>query len=103
MRTQSTVFLVLCVFTLGSALSVGAQGKPKLPRGLDPDAIFIPDDNPMTPEKIALGKKFFWDKRWSVSSTTRSLNGSKSRQECRPRHQRHPPARHSPLLGSKAS
>jgi cytochrome c peroxidase len=29
----------------------------------------VPDDNPLTPGKIALGKKFFWDPRWSASKT----------------------------------
>jgi len=41
----------------------------QLPRGLDASAIFVPADNPMTPEKVALGKQFFWDKRWSQSKT----------------------------------
>src|SRR5262245_15837568 len=40
-----------------------------LPLGLDETATFIPDDNRSTPEKIALGKQFFWDKRWSKSGT----------------------------------
>lgn len=30
---------------------------------------FIPDDNPLTPEKIALGKKLFYDESLSVDST----------------------------------
>src|SRR5262249_45579696 len=46
-----------------------AQEKLKLPLGLQGDAAFIPDDNPQTPEKIALGKMFFWDKRHSASGT----------------------------------
>jgi len=40
-----------------------------LPTGLQADAAQIPDDNPITPEKVALGKRFFWDKRWSASGT----------------------------------
>jgi cytochrome c peroxidase len=59
------VFLTACLN--GSA--VLAQGKPKLPLGLDVDSAYIPDDNPMTPAKIALGKKFFWDTRWSTNGT----------------------------------
>jgi cytochrome c peroxidase len=47
----------------------GAENKLKLPLGLQEQAAFIPDDNPTTPEKVALGKKFFWDKRWSASGT----------------------------------
>jgi cytochrome c peroxidase len=41
----------------------------KLPLGLQQQAAYIPADNPMTPEKIALGKQFFWDKRWSRNGT----------------------------------
>jgi cytochrome c peroxidase len=40
-----------------------------LPLGLQEQAAFIPDDNPLTPEKIALGKQLFWDKRWSRNGT----------------------------------
>src|SRR5438093_9297782 len=46
-----------------------AQEKLKLPLGLQGDAAFIPDDNLQTPEKITLGKMFFWDKRHSASGT----------------------------------
>jgi len=49
--------------------SPAADFKLKLPAGLQEDAAQIPDDNPITPEKVALGKKFFWDKRWSASGT----------------------------------
>jgi len=48
---------------------LAADFKLKLPLGLQEDAAQIPDDNPITPEKVALGKKFFWDKRWSASGT----------------------------------
>ena len=62
---------------LGALILVGAVGAGygagpqvlRLPLGLDADATFVPADNPMTPEKIALGKQFFWDKRWSKSKT----------------------------------
>src|SRR5262245_18222218 len=62
MKSWSAALLLACI-TLLDASIVAAQSKAKLPLGLDPDATYIPDDNPMTPEKIALGKKFFWDKR----------------------------------------
>jgi cytochrome c peroxidase len=29
----------------------------------------IPDDNPITPEKVALGKQLFFDRRWSKGRT----------------------------------
>jgi cytochrome c peroxidase len=38
-----------------------------VPNGLD--GAFIPTDNALTQEKIALGKQFFWDKRWSPTGT----------------------------------
>ncbi len=67
MRMWRTAFLLVCALTLLAAGAVLAQAKPKLPLGLDADSAYIPDDNPMAPAKIALGKKFFWDKRWSVN------------------------------------
>ena len=41
----------------------------RLPVGLQEQAAYIPEDNPLTAEKIALGKQFFWDKRWSRNGT----------------------------------
>ena len=62
MRLRSAIF----VFGLG-ILATGADGAEltlQLPPGLQESAAYIPDDNPLTPEKIALGKQFFWDPRW---------------------------------------
>ena len=58
---------ILVVIAVG--VGQGAEPKLKLPLGLQEQAAFIPDDNPPTLEKIALGKQFFWDKRWSKSGT----------------------------------
>ncbi len=63
------VLLVLFVVTVVAPGVVKTQEKLKLPSGLQAGAAFIPDDNPQTPEKIALGKMFFWDKRESASGT----------------------------------
>jgi cytochrome c peroxidase len=52
-----------------AAVSQGAEYKVKLPLGLQEQAAYIPDDNPLTPEKIALGKQLFWDRRWSRNGT----------------------------------
>jgi cytochrome c peroxidase len=41
----------------------------KLPLGLDEFELKIPQDNPPTPEKIALGKALFFDKRLSRDNT----------------------------------
>lgn len=65
-RWSVTVPVLVLIF---AAASQGAEYKLKLPLGLQEQAAYIPDDNPLTPEKIALGKQFFWDKRWSFSGT----------------------------------
>ena len=44
-----------------------ASGQPKIPLGLPP--LPVPDDNPMTAEKIALGKLLYFDKRLSKDGT----------------------------------
>src|SRR5215470_17143983 len=59
-------WMILVVVFVASAES--AEPRLKLPLGLQEDAAFLPD-KPQTPEKIALGKQFFWDKRWSKSGT----------------------------------
>ena len=62
--------LVLVVtMTLVPVWSLAADFKLTLPAGLQEGAAQIPDDNPITPGKIGLGKKFFWDPRWSASGT----------------------------------
>lgn len=43
--------------------------KPVLPLGLDAGAFYVPEDNPMTQEKIALGRLLFFDKRLSKNDT----------------------------------
>ena len=68
MRLRSAGGLVL-VFLLCAAGGQGAEQTLRLPLGLQEQAAFVPDDNPITPEKVALGKQFFWDKRWSASAT----------------------------------
>ena len=58
---------------LGTAvlLATGAANAepPGLPLGLDKATLAIPADNPITPEKVALGKQLFFDPRWSRSKT----------------------------------
>jgi cytochrome c peroxidase len=61
--------VILAVIATTSMRVAKAQEKLKLPRGLQENAAFIPDDNPQTPEKIVLGKMFFWDKPHSASGT----------------------------------
>ncbi len=68
MRKKSLVLALLfaLIFAAGTQ---GAEHMLRLPPGLQEQAAYIPDDNPLTPEKIVLGKQFFWDKRWSASGT----------------------------------
>jgi cytochrome c peroxidase len=60
---------VMASIVVLAGVSQGAGYTVKLPLGLQEQAAYIPDGNPLTPEKIALGKQFFWDKRWSRSGT----------------------------------
>jgi cytochrome c peroxidase len=60
--------IALAALVIGSA--AGAEDtKPVVPLGLDKHALVIPDDNPMTTEKITLGKQLYFDKRWSKDKT----------------------------------
>jgi len=43
--------------------------KPEMPLGLDDEAFKVPQDNPMTKEKIELGRFLFFDKRLSANNT----------------------------------
>jgi cytochrome c peroxidase len=67
MMRATLAVLVLTVLQLPGADA--ADFKLTLPLGLQEQAAYVPDDNPLTAEKIALGKKFFWDKRWSRNGT----------------------------------
>jgi cytochrome c peroxidase len=61
-----TKLLIAGLILLSSA--VAADGDlPKLPLGLKP--VPIPADNPMTPEKVALGKQLYFDPRLSCDDT----------------------------------
>ena len=102
MKLSSAIF----VLTLGF-LATGAHGaefKLNLPLGLQESAANILDDNPLTPEKIALGKQFFWDKRWSRNGTIACVtchdpnHGWGDRRQFSTRFDGKPTARHSPTL-----
>lgn len=41
------------------------EARPAIPLGLDEESFHVPSDNPMTQEKIALGRLLFFDKRLS--------------------------------------
>ncbi|MFO1518721.1 MAG: cytochrome c peroxidase [bacterium] len=84
---KRTAGLLLALFSLAAcskapsptgditALSPGAQGKPakdypfvKVPLGLSDD-LNVPAENPLTLDKIELGKRLYFDKRLSVDNT----------------------------------
>lgn len=73
---------ILVFFRYGGSVSAGQGGPAYVPeiRPLTPglptyEAMAIPPDNPMTPEKVALGRQLFFDKRLSA-------DGSRSCYSC---------------------
>ena len=58
---------------IGGAVSVqAAPSQPyelEIPLGLDEDGFQVPKDNPLTKEKVALGRLLFFDKRMSDDNT----------------------------------
>jgi cytochrome c peroxidase len=98
-----TGLLLPLVFALGA----GAHGEDyrlNLPLGLQEQAAYIPEDNPLTPEKIALGKQLFWDKRWSRNGTDACVSchdpnhGWADPRQFSSRFDGKPTPRHSPPL-----
>jgi cytochrome c peroxidase len=64
-----TARALLLLVALAAAPDAAQAQSLKIPPGLDASAVVVYPDNPITPEKIALGKQFFWDKRWSGTKT----------------------------------
>ncbi|MDO8137350.1 MAG: cytochrome c peroxidase, partial [Candidatus Brocadiales bacterium] len=73
-----TSMALFCLFSPAPAVAQGdeqkcviiktdGQQKIKAPLGL-PD-LEVPEDNPMTPEKVALGKRLYFDPRLSYDNT----------------------------------
>jgi cytochrome c peroxidase len=75
-----------------------------LPLGLQEQAAYVPADNPLTAEKIALGKQLFWDKRWSRNGTVACVSchdpghGWADARRVSLRFDGTPTPRHSPTL-----
>ncbi|HXH14381.1 MAG TPA: cytochrome c peroxidase, partial [Alphaproteobacteria bacterium] len=84
--------------------SEGAEYKLTFPLGLQEQAAYIPEDNPLTPEKIALGKQFFWDTRWSRNGMVACVSchdpkhGWSDPRRFSTRFDGRPTPRHSPTL-----
>jgi cytochrome c peroxidase len=58
---------VVLLFFLLTGMSAASLWAAESPLGLPP--VPVPSDNPQTPEKIALGKRLFEDKRFSADGT----------------------------------
>ncbi len=65
-QKRNLLLTCICLFLLASPQGLMADEYP-LPLGI-PELI-IPEDNPITPEKVALGKKLYFDKRLSLDDT----------------------------------
>lgn len=63
------LILVLAIIACGRGLPEPQPVQLDLPLGLDPDLVYIPANNPLTDQKIALGKQLFFDKRLSGDNT----------------------------------
>ena len=100
----SVTAVILTIVAAIAAMADAAEFKLSLPLGLEEQAAFVPDDNPLTPEKIALGKQLFWDKRWSRNGTVACVSchdpnhGWADPRRFSPRFDGTPTPRHSPTL-----
>ncbi|HWQ69852.1 MAG TPA: cytochrome c peroxidase [Patescibacteria group bacterium] len=73
-RRTRGVLMIGALFSTVLGLSVTESGaeqayKLKMPLGLQEDAAYIPPDNPLTADKINLGKQLYFDKRLSADGT----------------------------------
>ncbi|MDA0739266.1 MAG: cytochrome-c peroxidase [Nitrospirae bacterium] len=62
--------LTVGVFVSGITISQAQMElQLDLPLGLEKESLVIPEDNPLTREKVELGKLLFFDKRLSANNT----------------------------------
>ena len=64
-----TVFSALIASPMNTNAASQNSYKLKIPLGLDEEAFKVPQDNPLTKEKIELGRLLFFDKRLSANNT----------------------------------
>ncbi|GJL49481.1 MAG: cytochrome-c peroxidase [Nitrospirales bacterium] len=62
-----TVFIVSLFLSFAAQLHAEEPYELKFPLGLKKELAVIPDDNPMTKEKVELGKLLFFDRRLSMN------------------------------------
>src|SRR5574337_80577 len=70
-RWAKGVLIIAVLLSIGVLSLSGAQGPYtfKLPLGLQEEAAYIPPDNPLTIEKIDLGRQLYFDGRLSADGT----------------------------------
>jgi cytochrome c peroxidase len=65
--------LLMLLLTVGISVSVYAETQEayelEIPLGLDEDGFKVPEDNPLTKDKVALGRLLFFDKRLSQDNS----------------------------------
>ncbi|PWB46106.1 MAG: cytochrome-c peroxidase [Candidatus Methylomirabilota bacterium] len=66
---RSVIVAILVVGSLLNRSEAEAPYKLTLPLGLQEEAAYIPPDNPLTPEKIELGRQLYFDGRLSADGT----------------------------------
>ena len=64
----ASLMAVALLAARGATQTSGAPPRPKIPLGLDL-YMPVPEDNPLTAEKVAIGRKLFFDKRLSRDKT----------------------------------
>lgn len=64
---SAIVLVLLTVMTIPAVAEEALY--PPLPAGLDRDAYAVPEDNPVTPAKVELGKLLYFDARVSMDDT----------------------------------
>ena len=98
------ILAIALVLALATSAAQASDFALRLPLGLQEQAAWIPDDNPLTAEKIALGKQLFWDKRWSRNGTVACVSchdpnhGWGDPRQFSLRFDGKPTPRHSPTL-----
>jgi cytochrome c peroxidase len=90
------------------ACAVAQEFKLRVPLGLDERALLIPADNPLTQEKIDLGKQLFFDRRWSktksvsCASCHQPQRGWSDDRRLSVDHEGKPTRRHAPTIINRA-
>ncbi|MBT4258639.1 MAG: c-type cytochrome [Nitrospina sp.] len=66
---MGAIFSFLAISSVATQAASKGPYELKIPLGLDEEAFKVPQDNPMTKEKIELGRLLFFDKRLSANNT----------------------------------